>query len=162
MNKIVKKEKIIWLTPEGRQNLQKELNKLKHKDLLKIHDYLHTAREHGDFRENIIWESAQEYFNQTHKRINEIEEILKFSKIIKPSRVKSNRVRLGSTVTMQSEDGNTSKYILVSSVEANPDKQKISMESPIGKGLKGKSIGDQVTILQPNGVKRQLTVIAIK
>lgn len=109
-------------------------------------DAIKTAREFGDLAENAEYQSARQDQEKLEARISEIEHILLNVQVItKPKGDK--KVHIGSTVTLK--NGNTRKFQVVGTVEADPLNGKISDESPIGKALLGRQIGDSVEIVTP-------------
>ena len=114
-----------------------------------ITERIKSARELGDLSENAEYASAKNEQERSEARIAEIEHILKnVEKITTPKT--NNKVRLGSTVKLKSLVGDTKEYQVVGTVEADPLEGKISDESPIGKALIGKKVGDDVEIILPN------------
>lgn len=140
-------KKQFHLTREGVKELEQEL-----KELVALRgpiaERIRTAREFGDLAENAEYTSAREEQNKTEGRIAEIENILQNVDIIKESKHSSTQVRLGSSVTLKS-NGKTKQFKVVGTVEADPLEGKISDESPIGKALLGKKLGDDVEIKTP-------------
>jgi transcription elongation factor GreA len=130
------------LTREGVDELKTELDELI-AQRGPIAERIKTAREFGDLSENAEYSSARQEQERVEGRIAEIEHILLNVEIIKKPKG-DNKVHLGSTVTL--EDGDTKKFQVVGTVEADPLNGKISDESPIGKALLGKKVGDEVEI----------------
>lgn len=136
------------LTQEGIDELVAERD-----DLIsqrsEITERIKSARELGDLSENAEYASAKNEQERSEARIAEIEHILKNVEKITTPRT-NNKVRLGSTVKLKSLAGDTKEYQVVGTVEADPLEGKISDESPIGKALIGKKVGDDVEIVLPN------------
>jgi transcription elongation factor GreA len=137
--------KTVSITAAGRKDLEKELAELKARRP-EIAEKIATARSYGDLSENEDYSAARGEQKVIEGRILEIEDILLHAKIIKSG--KREKVAMGSTVTLKS-DGKTNTYTLVGAVEANPLEGKISNESPIGKAIFGKKVGEEVKL--PNG-----------
>jgi transcription elongation factor GreA len=140
-------KKIYHITEAGRAELQAELEALKGRRG-EIADKIAEARNYGDLSENAEYDTAREDQALVESRIAEIEDILANSEIIKAGN--GSQVSVGSTVELKS----TSKavtYVVVGPVEADPLEGKISNESPIGRALMGKKVGDSVTITTPKG-----------
>ena len=137
--------KTVNITAEGRKDLEKELEELKSRRP-EIAEKIATARSYGDLSENEDYTAARGEQKIIEGRILEIEDILLHAKIIKAG--KKERVEMGSVVSIESA-GKTSTYTLVGAVEANPLEGKISNESPIGKAIFGKKVGEEFTL--PNG-----------
>lgn len=131
-------KKNVNLTPEGKKELEKELEELI-RERPEIKERIATARDFGDLKENEEYSSARNEQKMAESRIQEIEEILKSAKIIKIG--KRTKVALGTNVKLDM-GGREVEYALVGTVEANPLVGKISDESPIGKQLIGKKVGE--------------------
>jgi transcription elongation factor GreA len=139
--------KLFHLTKQGVDELTAELNELVAQRLI-IADRIKTAREFGDLSENMEYSSARQDQERNESRISEIEHILKNVQVIAAPK-SDNKVVLGSTVKLKTEDGKTKEFQVVGTVEADPLNGKISDESPIGKALIGKKVGDEVEIKTP-------------
>lgn len=140
-------KKAYQITKEGKKELEVELEELKGRRG-EIAEKIAAARDFGDLSENAEYDAAREEQGLVETRIAEIEDILQQAEIIKSS--KSSSVGLGSTVDLKSGT-KVVTYKIVGPVEANPLEGKISDESPIGKQLMGKKVGDEVTIETPKG-----------
>ncbi|HUC95785.1 MAG TPA: transcription elongation factor GreA [Candidatus Saccharimonadia bacterium] len=141
-------KKQFHLTSDGIKELQSELEDLIASRAL-IAEKIKAAREFGDLSENAEYSTAMQEQDRTESRIAEIEHILQNVEVIsKPS--KKNVVQLGSTVSLKSSEGKSKTYQVVGTVEANPSQGKISDESPIGKALLMKMVGDSVEIVTPS------------
>ena len=145
--------KTVSITEEGRKDLENELEQLIARRP-EIAEKIALARSYGDLSENEDYSAARGEQKVVEGRILEIEDILLHAKIIKSG--KREKVALGSTVTLKS-DGKETSYTLVGAVEANPLEGKISNESPIGKAIFGKKVGEEVTL--PNGKKFKISNI---
>lgn len=139
-------KKLFKLTQEGIDELQGELDALI-AERPEITERIRTARELGDLSENAEYASARAEQERAETRIAEIEHILKNVEIIKAAK-SSDKVHLGSTVTVKG-NGREMKFQVVGTVEADPLEGKISDESPIGKVLLGKKVGEDVEIITP-------------
>lgn len=142
-------KKEFQLTKDGVAELQAELADLKNK-LIDVIESIKTARDQGDLSENAEYHAAKEEQERVDNRIAEINHILTNAEVVS-KRAKSS-VSIGCSVTLK----NGSKpvtYHIVDSVEANPLEAKISDESPIGKALMGKKVGEKVEIKLPAGAK---------
>ncbi len=137
--------KTVNITAAGRKELEQELAELKSRRP-EIAEKIATARSYGDLSENEDYSAARGEQKVIEGRIPEIEDILLHAKIIKSG--KREKVAMGSVVTLESA-GKKSTYTLVGAVEANPLEGKISNESPIGKAIFGKKVGEEVKL--PNG-----------
>lgn len=134
------------LTKEGVAELQKERDTLVSTRSAAA-DAIKTAREFGDLSENAEYQSARTEQEKLEARISEIEHILGSTEvIIKPKG--GGKVQIGSHVTLKNHD--TKKFQVVGTVEADPMNGKISDQSPIGKALLGKKLGEEVQIVTPS------------
>lgn len=140
-------KKLFRLTQEGIDELKKE-----HGELIAqrapLADRIKQARELGDLSENAEYQTAREEQGRLESRISEIEHILQNVEVIKKPK-NGQKVQLGSTVTLKSDGGDVKSFQVVGTVEADPLSGKISDESPIGKALLGKKVGDEVEINTP-------------
>jgi len=132
------------LTPEGLQKLQDELKVLINEKRKEIIERIREAAAHGDLSENADYAQAREEQSFIEGRIAEIEDIVKNAEIITTNSHHSE-VSIGSTIRLKINDEER-KYTIVGSNEANPNEGKISNESPVGKGLLGKKVGDKFKI----------------
>ncbi len=134
------------LTKEGAAELQSELDKLIAQRVV-IADRIKQARELGDLSENAEYQTAREEQDRLELRISELDHILQNVQIIKKS--KSNgSVRLGSTVKLKARN-KIKEFQIVGTIEADPLIGKVSDESPIGKALMGKKVGDKAELKTP-------------
>ena len=135
------------LTKDGIDELQKELAFMiaRRGDFA---DSIKTAREPGDLSENAEYHAAKDDHERNEGRIAEIDAILSNAELIKKPKGDS-KVQLGSVVVLKGTGGKTKDFQVVGTVEADPLSGKISDESPIGKALLGKSVGEDVEIVTP-------------
>ncbi len=140
-------KKAYQITAAGKLDLQKELEELKAGRGI-IAQRIADARSQGDLSENSEYDEALNQQGQLEGRIAEIEEILQNASIIKAKA--SDKVVVGSSVELQTGTKKV-EYAIVGSVEADPLEGRISDESPIGKALLGKKVGDSVVIKTPSG-----------
>ena len=140
------------LTKDGEKKLQEELKnlKLERPEIIKA---IAEAREHGDLKENAEYHAAREQQSMVEARIKDIEFKLGNSEIIDSKFSENkNQIIFGSTVELlNTKDNSKIKYQLVGEDEADLTKNKISFNSPIGKGLMNTKVGDIITILVPKG-----------
>ena len=144
------KEDFFELTAEGYLELETELNELKNVKRKEVIVALKEARAMGDLSENADYDAARNDQAQIEARIKELEYKLEHSKIVDTNK-KGCGAGIGSLVTIKDEDGDEEEYKLVSSVEADPFNNKVSVESPIGIAIKGHKVGDTVLVESPNG-----------
>ena len=140
------------LTREGYDKLAEDLNFMKTKKRREVADQLAFARALGDLRENAEYETAKEAKHQLEIRIAELEHKLATAKIVDITDIPKDKAFLGATVEIKNLDtGDIFKYTLVTQDEADFAQFKISVTSPIGKGLLGKAPKDTVEIQVPAG-----------
>ena len=143
-------KKEIKLTANGYLEVENELNKLREEDRPRIIQAIKEARAQGDLSENADYDAARNEQAQVEARIKELEYMIEHAIIIEDA--PKDVVGLGSTVEIEYvEDGDADEYKIVGSMEADPFENKISDESPIGKALSGKKVGDVVKVPSPNG-----------
>lgn len=150
----------ILLTSRGFEKIQKELATLKERRKT-VAERIRNAREYGDLSENSEYEDAKNEQSFVEGRILELEEMLKRAKIVvKKDALGTDKVEIGSIVVLKM-DGDTLEYTIVGATESDPSSGKISSESPIGHSLMGKTKGEQVDIMAPNG-KMTCQIVEIK
>ena len=140
-----------YLTAEGFERLTKELVELKGPARQAISERLRAAIQMGDLSENADYKSAKEDQGFLEGRILELEAILRNAVIIDETPRQRDLVDVGSHVTIQEEDYPPETYYLVGPKEADPKKNRISHESPIGRALLGHRVGDEVIATTPGG-----------
>ena len=144
--------KVSYYTPEGLKKLRDELNHLKDVERPKASQAIAEARDKGDLSENAEYDAAKEAQGLLEMQISKMEAILANARIINESDLDTAKVLIHSTVEVKNQVNNqTVKYKLVAQSEADLASGKISVESPIGKGLLGKSVGEVAEITVPNG-----------
>ncbi len=151
----------IYLTSEGAEKLKKELEELTGPKRQQMARRLRSAIQMGDLSENADYIKAKEDQAFMEGRIQELEYLLKNAIIVDPSGMDTDRVQVGSCVTVQEGDEPEEKYCLVGVKEADPRNGKISNESPIGQALLGGKVGDVVTVKTPGG-ELKLKIISIE
>ncbi len=140
----------VYLTKEGKEELEKKLEYLKVVKRAEITERIKTAREFGDLSENAEYDSAKNEQAMIEGEILEIENKLKRVEIIKDSD-KKDSVSLGSKVDFVTEDGEEFTYEIVGTTEAEVELGRISNESPIGNALLGRKVGEQAIVKAPVG-----------
>ena len=149
------------LTREGYEKLVEELNLMKTKKRREVANQLEHARAFGDLRENAEYETAKEAKRQLERRIEDLEQKLAHAKVVDISEIPHGKAFLGATVELKNLDsGEMLRYTLVAQDEADFNQGKISVTSPIGKGLLGKAEKEKVEIQVPAG-KLKLQVLKI-
>lgn len=139
-----------YLTKERYDELTRELESLRNEKRREVAEQLQRAKEYGDLSENAEYAEAREEQSRVEARIAELDDTLKSAVIIKKHEGGANAVHVGSTVSVR-RDGATISYTIVGSSESNPAENKISNESPIGRALLGKKVGDTVQVETPAG-----------
>jgi transcription elongation factor GreA len=144
---------IIYLSQEGYDQLKKELNTLKSIDRPRVINQISEARDKGDLSENAEYDAAKEAQGLLEARIAKLENELSNVRVLDKSEMDISSVHLLTKVTIKNTVNSMEMtYAIVSETEANLALKKISVTSPIGKGLLGKSIGEIVDIEVPNGI----------
>ena len=144
-----------FLTKEGYQKLQEELDYLRKVKRQEVASRLHEAMEGGELIENAEYEAAKNEQAFVEGRIQELDVLLASAKIIEDNgRKKSDGVQLGSKVTIKEGNFEPETFTIVGMAEANPREGKISNESPIGRALMGGRIGDVAVAQTPAGELR--------
>ena len=141
------------LTYEGLQKLESELQDLKVVKRKEVAGKIKEAREQGDLSENAEYDAAKDEQRDIENRIEQIEKILKNAEVVVEEEVDLETINIGCQIRIQDmEFGDELTYKLVGSTEANSLKGKISNESPVGKALIGKKVGDTVAVETQAGV----------
>ncbi len=144
--------KVSYYTEEGLKKLRDELNQLKDVERPRASQAIAEARDKGDLSENAEYDAAKEAQGLLELRISKLEATIANARIIDESQLDTSKVLIHSTVEVKNKaNGAVMKYKLVAQSEANLQQGKISVDSPIGKGLLGKSEGDVAPIQVPNG-----------
>ena len=146
----MKQKKEFLLTSVGFLELETELNNLKSNDRPRIIEAIKEARAQGDLSENADYDAARDEQAKIEARIQELEYMLEHAKIIE--KASGDKVEVGTTVTVNYVDDDEEEiYSIVGSMEADPFENKISNESPIGKAIMHKKVGDVISVESPNG-----------
>ena len=147
--------KVQYYTEEGYKKLKEELDQLKHVERPKISQQIAEARDKGDLSENAEYDAAKEAQGLMEMKISQMEDLVANARIIDESQLDTSKVLVLSTVKIKNmANGAQMKYTLVSEKEADLKSGKISVESPIGKGLLGKEVGDVAEIQVPRGTMK--------
>ena len=151
----------IPMTRAGAEAIKRELKRLKSVDRPKnVHD-IAVAREHGDLRENAEYHAAKERQSHIEGRIQMLEDRLARAQIIDVSKLSGDRVVFGATVRLEDTDsGASTQYTIVGETEADLKKGRISITSPIARGLIGREAGDTVKIRTPGG-EREYEILEV-
>lgn len=143
---------IAYFTPDGLKKLKEELHDLKIHERSKISAQIAEARDKGDLSENAEYEAAKDAQGLLEIKISKLEETLANARLIDETKIDSSKILVLSKVKLKNiQNGQVMNYTLVTENEADLKSGKISINSPIGKGLFGKSNGDTVEIEVPSG-----------
>ena len=149
------------MTRVGYEKLKNELTLLRTDKRLEIARKLEEARAFGDLSENAEYHAAKEEQEKLEGRISRLEYKLNKAKVVDVDYIDTSHANLGTTVEIQDLDKNTTySYMLVGTEESNPAENKISVSSPVGKALIGKSTGEEVSVRTPKSVRR-LKIVTI-
>jgi len=141
------------MTKNGFKDLEIELKTLKSEDRPNIIKAISEAREHGDLSENAEYHAAKEQQSFIEGRILELEDKLRRADVIDPSKIKSDKIVFGASITLiDINDDKEIIYTIVGVDETNVDKGLISINSPVAKSLLGKMIGDVADVKTPGGI----------
>jgi len=144
--------KEVILTAEGLKQLQDEIGHLSTIKREEVAERIREAREFGDITENSEYDDAKNEQAMLEHRISLLQEKLRRARVIKDSEIETDKVSVGSTVTLKDVDaGDIRIYTLVGSAEADPARARLSNESPVGQAIIGKKVGDKVTVPVPVG-----------
>ena len=150
------------MTEVGYKNLQVELKKLVNIERPAIITAIAEARSHGDLSENAEYQYAKEEQNLIESKIAELENTIVQAEVIDISKLSGKEIMFGATVKIKdNETGEQSTYQIVGEYESDIENKKISINSPMARGLIGKSKNDVVEINSPKGIKFY-TVISVK
>lgn len=136
----------------GHQKLTDQLRALKAERPL-IVDAIEEARAHGDLSENAEYHAAKERQGQVEATIADLEDKLSRAQVIDPTTLSGDKIIFGATVTLLDDDDKPVKYQIVGQAEADAKAGMISYNSPIGRALIGKEVGDDIEVIVPAGEK---------
>lgn len=144
--------KISYYTKEGLEKLKTELNELKTKGRSNIAKQIAEARDKGDLSENAEYDAAKDAQGHLEAKIAQLDDLMANARLLDESKVDTSAVSILSKVTIKNKKTNTSvTYTLVSEEEADLKAGKLSTQSPIGKGLLGKKVGEVAKVKTPAG-----------
>ena len=144
--------KDVILTPEGYENLKKEIEYLSNEKRREVADRIRVAREFGDIAENAEYDDAKNEQALLEHRIATLEERLRNARVIEKKDVAKDVVSVGSKVRLRDLAlKQTFEYRIVGSAEANPAENKLSNESPVGRAIMGRKKGETVEVAAPRG-----------
>ena len=152
----------IPMTSSGYEKLQEELKKLINEDRPNIIAAIAEARSHGDLSENAEYQYAKEQQSLIEGKIQELESTSGLAEIIDVSQLSGNAIKFGATIEIEDNDsGIKSKYQIVGEYESDINNKKLSINSPLARGLIGKTKDDIVEVVSPKGTK-SYSVLSVK
>ena len=152
----------IPMTAEGYTKLQDELKKLTSEDRPKIIEAIAEARSHGDLSENAEYQYAKEQQSLIEGRIIDLESAISKAEVIDVKSVEGDDIKFGATVEIEDdESGEKHQYQIVGEYESDIENKKLSITSPLARGLIGKTEEDNVEINSPKGLK-SYTILSVK
>lgn len=140
-----------YLTPEGAKKLATELDHLMRVERSRVVQEVADAAAQGDRSENAEYIYGKKRLREIDRRVRFLTKRLESAVVVKPGEVGGNLVRFGATVELCDENGKTSRYLLVGPDEADPGGGKLSFQSPLGRALMNKKVGDVVVVQRPMG-----------
>ncbi len=150
-----------YFTEEGLKRVKNELEELMAKERPRISQMIAEARDKGDLSENAEYDAAKEAQGMLELKISQLQDLLMSARVLDESKMDTSKVLLLSKVTLKNiKSGTTMNYIIVPEKEADIKTGKISVNSPVAKGLLGKSVGDRAEISVPAG-KVSLEIVQI-
>ena len=153
--------KDIVLTPEGRDELVRELAEREGVKNDEIVASLKEARSFGDLSENAEFDAATEEQAKNASRINEIRQILAVARIVDAADASAAVVSIGTTVELEDKKGKRTSFTIVGTTETDSLRRRISNESPAGAAMIGHVVGDAVSFTTPTGKVREYTITSI-
>lgn len=144
-------EKKNYMTPKGHKKLVDELDELLRVERPEVTKLIQWAASNGDRSENADYLYGKKRLREIDRRIRFLTSRLDQAQVVQPSQTVSNKIQFGATVEILDEEGNTKKYTIVGVDEVDTSKGHISWQSPIGKTLLGKVLGQEVVINAPAG-----------
>ena len=152
----------IPMTAEGYTKLQDELKKLTSEDRPNIIAAIAEARGHGDLSENAEYQYAKEQQSLIEGRISDLESAISRAEVIDVNSIGGEDIKFGATITIEDDEtGVQQTYQIVGEYESDIENKKLSVNSPLARGLIGKSKDDNVEINSPKGLK-SYTIISVK
>ena len=145
-------EQRVPMTPEGQARPREELERLKKVDLPKVVKDIGVARDHGDLSENAEYHAAKERQGMIVARISFIEQTLSRAEVIDPSKLSGSKIQFGARVKLLNVDTEEElTYQIVGPEEADIKLNRISVSSPLARGLIAREVGDEVKVVMPAG-----------
>jgi transcription elongation factor GreA len=144
-------EKVVYLTPEGKERFSAELKELTSVRRHEVEDRIRRSKEFADTVDNAEYDEAKMEQAFVEGRIQELERLLSSAKVIEEPPAQADYVRMGAHIKVVDGEGEEETYYLVGSHEADPRRGQVSNESPVGRALMGHRVGDEVTVVAPAG-----------
>ena len=149
------------MTPLGNERLKSQLKQLMEVDRPANARAIEVARGHGDLSENADYSAAKEEQAMIEARIQQLNAKIALADVIDPTTLSGERVMFGATVTIEDEDGEEKTYTIVGDDEADLKLGRISVSSPVARGLIGRSVGDTAILQTPKG-RKEVEVVDVK
>jgi transcription elongation factor GreA len=153
-------ERPVYVTEEGKADLEQELQRLREVDRPRVIDRLHEVKSGGDWMENTEQMMFEDELAFVDRRIQELEDMLADHLIIEQDQ-DLTVVNIGDTVEIEGEDGEIETYKIVGVAESAPADGLISNESPMGRALLSRKVGEKITVVAPAG-ELKFTIVAVK
>ncbi len=151
-----------YVTQEGLEKMKTELERLETVERPKITQQIAEARDKGDLSENAEYDAAKEAQGMLEMRISKLKDAIATSKVIDESKLDTSKVAILTTVRLKNNGtGQEQKFTLVPDNESDLKSGKISVNTPIAKGLLGKAVGEQAEVVLPNGNKLSFEILEI-
>ena len=151
----------VVLTPSGFTELSEEYERLRTVERREVAERIRDAITYGELTENSEYEDAKNQQAFLEGRIEDLRHILQISRVLDEADVTTDVVGLGSVVNVQEAPGDEWEFQIVSPIEADPSLDRISDESPLGDSLIGKKVGDEVTVIAPDG-RQNYKILSIR
>ena len=149
------------MTPSGNDRLKAQLKQLIEVDRPANARAIEIARGHGDLSENADYSAAKEEQAMIEAKIQQLNAKIALAEVIDPTTLSGERVMFGATVTIEDEDGEEKTYTIVGDDEADLKLGRISISSPVARGLIGRSVGDTAVLQTPKG-RREVEIVDVK
>lgn len=150
----------VYVTQQGKADLEQELEYLRNEERPRVIDRLHEVKNGADWMENTEQMMFEDELNFVDRRIQELEDMLANARVIEPDKDR-NVVNIGDTVVIQDEEGEQETFRIIGVAEADPSKGLISNESPMGRALLQRQVGEEVIVKAPAGTMK-FRIIAVK
>lgn len=152
---------VTYMTQEGYKKLVDELNEMENVQRPAISKMIAEARDKGDLSENAEYDAAKEAQGMLEMKISQLKDIIASARLIDESKIKTNEVQILTRVKIRNKkNGQTMSYMIVSESEANLKEGKLSVTTPIAKGLLGKKVGETAEVQVPSG-KMEFEILEI-